>query len=295
MNVWILAARPKTLTGAMAPVIVGGALSVRFFVETSGQWDFTHSLRLALCFLFAILMQIDANFVNDYFDWKKGTDREDRLGPERACAQGWVTPKAMKRAIIITTILSCLAGLPLIIWGGWQLIIVGLLCVVFCFLYTTTMSYLGFGDILVLLFFGLVPITFTHYVLTGQWSLTVIAIALSQGLVTDCLLMINNYRDRNQDRESGKRTIVVRFGPRFALWFYYLLGIIAVIISGAAVYHHTHHWLPLLIFLPFVALHTHTHHRMAQLDGRVLNAILGQTARNIFVFAILLSAIILIG
>lgn len=279
----------------MAPVIVGGSTAMRFIGDNSLQWESSHTLRLVLCFLFAILMQIDANFVNDYFDWKKGTDREDRLGPERACAQGWVTPSAMKRAIIIVTILSCLAGLPLIIWGGWQLIIIGLLCVVFCFLYTTSISYLGLGDILVVLFFGIVPVCFTHYVLTGQWSLTIIAIALSQGLVTDCLLMINNYRDRNQDRESGKRTIVVRFGPRFALRTYYLLGIIAVIISGAATLHQTHHCLPLLIFLPFVALHTHTHHRMTQLDGRALNAILGQTARNIFVYALLLSAIILIG
>ena len=106
----------------------------------------------ALCMLFAVVMQIDANFINDFFDYAKGNDdAETRLGPLRACTQGWVTTDAMKRAIASTTCAACVIGLPLIYYGGLEMIFVGLLCVVFCFLYTTHLSYIGMGDVRVLL------------------------------------------------------------------------------------------------------------------------------------------------
>ena len=151
LKAWFLAARPKTLTGAAAPVIMGGALAFQYVGHLN-------CLPFLLCLLFAFVMQIDSNLINDYFDFRKGTDREDRLGPERACAQGWVTPKAMRVAITLTTGLACVLGLPLIFWGGYKLILVGALCVLFCFLYTTCLSYRGYGDLLVLVFFGIVPV-----------------------------------------------------------------------------------------------------------------------------------------
>ena len=131
LKAWILAARPKTLTGAAVPVMIGTALALA---------DSDFHIRIVptvLCFLFAFIMQIDANFVNDYFDFLKGTDDEKRLGPKRACAQGWVTTKAMRWALALTTMFACAVGLPLIYYGGWWMIAVGLLCVFFCFLYTT--------------------------------------------------------------------------------------------------------------------------------------------------------------
>ncbi|MBR1468772.1 MAG: prenyltransferase, partial [Prevotella sp.] len=154
---WLLAARPKTLTGAAVPVMIGSALAV-----SDAQWQ-VRWVPMALCFLFAFIMQIDANFINDYFDFKKGTDDELRLGPKRACAQGWVTTEAMKRAIAIVTLLACAVGLPLVVYGGWKMVVVGAFCVVFCFLYTTHLSYVGMGDVLVVLFFGIVPVTMTYY------------------------------------------------------------------------------------------------------------------------------------
>jgi len=159
---WLLASRPKTLTGAAAPVLIGGALAVRLGCGAFRPWAFVW------CLLFAFVMQVDANFVNDYFDWKKGSDREDRLGPERACAQGWVTPEAMRRAIWLTTLAGCLAGLPLVWHGGWWMVLVGALCVAGCVLYTTHLSYLGLGDVLVLVFFGLVPVFFTYWCCAGR-------------------------------------------------------------------------------------------------------------------------------
>ena len=137
LRAWILAARPKTLTGAAVPVMIGLSLA---WADNS-TFNIQHSkfkiLPAILCLLFAFLMQIDANFINDLFDYLKGTDdRETRLGPERACTQGWVSVSRMKVAIGITTVLACLVGLPLIHYGGWTMVLVGLACVVFCFLYT---------------------------------------------------------------------------------------------------------------------------------------------------------------
>ena len=125
---WLLAARPKTLAGAATPVLIGAALA---YADGQFQW-----LPALVCFLFAGLMQIAANFINDLFDCLKGTDREDRLGPERACAQGWISPGAMKLGIIFTIIPACLIGSILLFYAGWQLILVGLLCVIFAFFYT---------------------------------------------------------------------------------------------------------------------------------------------------------------
>ena len=125
---WLLAARPKTLTGAAVPVFIGCGLA---YADQQLQL-----IPAFICLLFAFLMQIDANLINDYFDFKKGTDREDRLGPERACAQGWITLDAMKKGIILTSITACLIGSVLLLYAGWEIIPVGLLCVLFAFLYT---------------------------------------------------------------------------------------------------------------------------------------------------------------
>lgn len=136
---WFLAARPKTLTGAAVPVMIGIACAVALH-GAEVRW-----VPAVLCMLFALIMQIDANFVNDYFDFMKGTDDEQRLGPKRACSQGWITAPAMRSALLLTTAVACVVGLPLILYGGWEMILVGLACVVFCFLYTISLSYMGLG------------------------------------------------------------------------------------------------------------------------------------------------------
>ena len=160
---WLLAARPKTLTGAMVPVMIGLALAYNDAQEYMG--DVFSWTAAGLCLLFAILMQVDANFVNDLFDYARGNDdTATRLGPLRACTQGWVTVDAMKQAIALTTCVACAAGLPLVWYGGMEMIAIGLLCVVFCFLYTTHLSYIGMGDVLVLVFFGIVPVCITYYI-----------------------------------------------------------------------------------------------------------------------------------
>lgn len=282
LHAWILAARPKTLAGAATPVLVGTALA---YADGQFQW-----LPALVCFLFAGLMQIAANFINDLFDFLKGTDREDRLGPERACAQGWISPGAMKKGILFTVMLACLIGSILLIYAGWQLILVGLLCVVFAFFYTTgpyPLSYNGWGDALVIVFFGFVPVGGTYYVQALQWTPDVTVASLICGLIVDTLLVVNNYRDREADARSGKRTVVVRFGESFGRYLYLLLGVVAAILT----LYLTGFSIPgILTAAIYLFLHMLTWKKMVKIhSGKKLNSILGETSRNMLFMAILIS------
>ena len=278
---WALAARPKTLTAAIIPVLIGTSLAV---MDNSFK-----GIPFVACLLFASLMQIASNFINDLYDYLKGSDREDRLGPERACAQGWISPRAMRTGIVLTIALACLAGCILLFYGGWELIIVGVVCVIFAFLYTTCLSYNGWGDVLVLVFFGFVPVGGTYYVQASTLTPSVFICALACGLVIDTLLVINNYRDREADAYSGKRTLIVRCGEKFGQWFYLALGLVATLLCSI--------WFapqgcwpaslcPLLYLLPHYA----TWKQMKQIyKGKELNKILGKTSRNMLLFGVLLS------
>lgn len=284
LRAWILAARPKTLTGAITPVMIGTALA---FANGTFNW-----LPALICFLFAGLMQIAANFINDLYDFKKGTDREDRLGPERACAQGWISAEAMKRGVMLTVLLACFIGSTLLLYGGWELIIVGVLCVLFAFLYTTgpyPLSYNGWGDVLVIVFFGFVPVGGTYYVQALTWTPSVTVASLICGLLIDTLLVVNNYRDREADARSGKRTVIVRFGEPFGRYLYLALGVAAAVLCVWFVGEHAP-WaaiLPPIIYLP---LHFRTWQKMVKIhSGKKLNSILGETSRNMLFMGILLS------
>lgn len=280
---WLLAARPKTLAGAAVPVAMGCTLA------WTDCGTALHIIPALICFLFAFVMQIDANFVNDYFDFIKGNDDETRLGPKRACAQGWITVKAMQKGIAATTLVACATGLPLVVYGGWEMVGVGVLCVAFCFLYTTHLSYKGLGDVLVLVFFGLVPVTLTYYLCMppGRQAVTaeVIGMAVACGLVIDTLLVVNNFRDMDNDSRAGKRTLAVRLGHANTGWLYYGLGCCACMI-GVALFWKSH---PLAAFLPifYWMKHISTYRQMIAIGkGERLNLILEQTARNISIYGI---------
>lgn len=281
---WVLAARPKTLSGAAVPVMIASALAwADFGMET-------RLVPMALCFLFAFVMQIDANLVNDYYDFMRGNDNGERLGPKRACAQGWITTKAMRTGIAAVTVAACGIGLPLIVFGGWQMLAVGALCVLFCFLYTTCLSYIGLGDLLVLVFFGLVPVGVSYYLIAPPYAglpgTNVWLAAAACGLVIDTLLIVNNYRDIEGDRKSGKRTLVVRIGKKPSETLYLILGFAAYAIDAAA--FGREHIAVLLFPMAYLILHAATYRRMVAIgEGRELNKTLGITARNIFLFGLL--------
>lgn len=281
---WLLAARPKTLTGAAVPVIIGLALA---WTDAREYGDDVFSyFAAALCLLFALTMQVDANFVNDFFDYAKGNDdAETRLGPLRACTQGWVKIDSMKRAIASTTILACVIGLPLVYYGGLEMLLVGALCVLFCFLYTTHLSYIGMGDVLVLVFFGIVPVSITYYVQLHTVTWQVFWASIACGLVIDGLLIVNNYRDRDNDKRDGKKTLVVKIGAKATEWLYLTLGIVAVLIGG--VFWWSGHALAFVLPFIYLVLHTFTWLKMRRIkEGRALNECLGETARNMLVYGL---------
>ena len=293
LRAWLLAARPKTLTGAPVPVMIGVALA---YVDAAQYVEGTFSWMAAvLCFLFAFIMQVDANFINDFFDYAHGNDDvETRLGPRRACAQGWVTLDAMKRAIALTTCAACVVGLPLIAYGGFEMILVGLLCVVFCFLYTTHLSYLGLGDLLVLLFFGIVPVCVTYYVQLHTVTWQVFWASLACGLVIDGLLLVNNFRDREGDLSVGKRTLVVRIGEMNSLRLYLFVGVFACLLG--VVFWLNGHVLATLLPLLYLVLHFYTYLKIKRIwRGKALNLCLGETARNIFVYGVTVALGLLLG
>ncbi|MBQ3700874.1 MAG: 1,4-dihydroxy-2-naphthoate octaprenyltransferase [Prevotella sp.] len=284
LKAWLLAARPKTLSGAAVPVMIGLALA---FCDTRAYGDDVFSwLAAVLCLLFAFIMQIDANFVNDFFDYTRGNDdTASRLGPLRACTQGWVSIDAMKRAIASTTVAACLVGLPLVYYGGLEMVLVGLLCVVFCFLYTTHLSYLGLGDVLVLVFFGIVPVCCTYYVQLHTVTWQVFVASLACGLVIDGLLIVNNYRDRYNDQRDGKKTLVVRIGSDLTEWLYLALGVVACLMG--LVFWMNGHVLAFVLPFVYLLLHFFTWLKMRRMNfGRQLNECLGETARNMFVYGL---------
>lgn len=293
LKAWILAARPKTLTGAAVPVMIGIASAVAMY-----GWCGIRVVPAVLCMLFALIMQVDANFVNDYFDFMKGTDDEQRLGPKRACAQGWITASAMRSGLFVTTLLACIVGLPLVYYGGWEMIMVGLACVVFCFLYTISFSYIGLGDLLVLVFFGIVPVCMTYWLTAPPTALTsipfaVVLMSIACGLIIDTLLVVNNYRDIDNDRRAGKLTLIVRIGERGGLVLYLMLGLVGTILAIVGVVFldwHDGQWTQslLIIYTPF---HTWAFNEMRSIrKGAKLNRVLGMTARNMFIFGLLASA-----
>lgn len=291
LNAWILAARPKTLTGASVPVMIGIAFA---FINVG--WSQFRILPAVFSVLFAYIMQIDANFVNDYYDCLKGNDKsETRLGPRRACSEGWITLLAMRKGILITTVLACIVGLPLIYYGGWEMIIIGLLCVVFCFLYTTKLAYLGLGDLLVLIFFGIVPVCLTYYVILPEGNINnitwqVFTASIACGFIIDTLLVVNNYRDRDNDKQANKNTLIVRIGEKKAEDLYFLLGTLGVCLM-AIVFFFTSDTMNIpsisLLFI-YTLLHIKTWKEMKRINkGKELNKVLGLTARNMLVYGVL--------
>lgn len=319
IKAWGLATRPKTLTAAAVPVLLGIALAMKrtspallyhgaemedynvfSWIEGSIRW-----VPALLCLLFAWVMQIDSNLVNDYFDFKHGNDDETRLGPKRACAEGWITLRAMKWGIIVCTLIGCAIGLPLVFFGGWEMVIVGICCVIFCFLYTTCLSYLGLGDLLVLVFFGIVPVCCTYYLVMPASMQTVplevLLTSIACGLVVDTLLLLNNYRDYENDIKAGKKTLVVHIGKKNAERLYCAVGNIGMLIVIVLVIYTAIKWnsSSATMFLPLAAayliLHNTTYRQMKKIgEGRELNKILGRTALNIFCFGIT-SALIILG
>jgi len=210
IGVWIQAARPKTLPAAIAPVVIGTCMAYG-----DGAWSVPVTGAILLA---AVLIQIGTNFANDYFDFVKGTDRADRVGPTRATAAGLVTPVQMRNATLVVFGLAAVLGLTLTWIGGWPIVLIGAASIASGVLYTAgpfALGYLGLGELFVLVFFGPVAVGGTYYLLTHTVTSAVLVSGLAPGFLSCAVLVVNNYRDRHTDRVTGKKTLVVRFGQRF--------------------------------------------------------------------------------
>jgi 1,4-dihydroxy-2-naphthoate octaprenyltransferase len=225
-NYWLEAMRPKTLPAAVVPVLLASSVAY-----ADGGFDWRAAV---ICVLFALLIQVGTNFANDYLDGVKGTDTEARLGPRRAVAAGLIAPAAMKRATVVVLAVGFCVGLGLIPFGGWWLLAVGVASVICAWCYTGgpyPLAYNGLGDVFVVLFFGFVAVGYTYYVQTGTISRDVLLLGFGCGLLVNNILVVNNYRDLDEDRAARKRTLVVCFGRRFAQLQYYA----AALLAGAVV------------------------------------------------------------
>lgn len=284
---WVLACRPKTLSAAVAPVVVATSMA---WADGRMRWGVA-----VLCALFAVAMQIAANLINDVMDFSRGTDGDDRLGPPRACAQGWLTKRECWSGVAVALSVAAVLGIVVLIssgaWIDWTavgwLVGLGLACGVFAFLYTSLLSYLGGGDLLVYIFFGFVPVLGTYYVQALQLTASVWWMGAAMGLVVDTLLLLNNYRDRDTDRRTGKHTLVAVFGEHFGSVSYLLHGILGAACALVAIGSEKNMLSGCVLMLCYVMLHLPTWRAMTKIhSGRKLNRVLGITSRNILLFAL---------
>ena len=285
LRIWIDAARPKTLWAAVAPVIIGSAMAF-----SDGKF---HLLSVFVALMGAILIQIGTNYANDYFDFKKGADSKDRLGPVRATEAGLIKPIVMRNAFIIVFLLAFLVGLYLIYRAGWPILIIGILSIIFGILYTGgpyPLGYNGLGDIFVLIFFGPVAVGGTYYVQTLDITWPVILAGLSPGLISTALLTVNNLRDINTDRMAGKRTLAVRYGIAFTRMEYLITILIALcIVPLVLLYLEPHHPYALAGIIVFLfALPSIKAVFLNEINAE-LNEVLGRTGKILLLYSIIFS------
>jgi 1,4-dihydroxy-2-naphthoate octaprenyltransferase len=280
---WIEAMRLRTLPVSIAGVIVGTACAI-----------YLHSfspIQAIICLLFAVIAQIASNFANEYYDFKNGLDKKGREGFRRGVTEGDISPKAMRNATYTLLAIDAILGCCLLLFGPWWLILVGIAIGLFAIAYSTgpwPLSHHGLGDIAVIIFFGFVPVTFTCYLQTGAWDWTEVYIPLSiaVGLMGANVLMVNNYRDIDDDRAVNKHTTAVLFGRRAIRAAYLLSGIIAAVLAyipfiGEAPLAMA---IPVIIYLP---IHIRAYLKLRANTGAALNPILGLTAKNLLIFALI--------
>jgi len=283
-NVWLLAVRPKTLGAALAPILIGTAMA---FAEGKG-----HAGAALVALLGALLIQIGTNFSNDYFDFIKGADTEERLGPMRATQAGLVTPQAMLRNFVFVFGLAVLVGIYLVYRGGWPIVIIGILSIASGILYTggpMPLGYLGLGDLFVLIFFGPVAVGGTYYVQSLEISAVVILAGFGPGLLATALLAVNNLRDEPTDKKVAKKTLAVRFGPGFARVEYLTTFALALIIPFVLAFITGAHWFACLSVLIIIPGRSAIRQIISGVQGIELNETLAVTGKLIIIYSVLFS------
>lgn len=285
---WLLATRPKTLPAAIVPPLVGSALALADSVFATGA--------ALAAFLVSLLLQIGANLANDVFDFRRGADTPNRLGPTRVTQSGLIAPERVLAATVGVVAAAVVPGLYLVLRGGWPILTLGLLAIVATFAYTGgpfPLGYNGLGEVFVLLFFGVVAVAGTYYVQAGTLTGFALAASLPVGCLVTAILVVNNLRDLEGDRAAGKRTLAVRFGRRATQAEYaglvavpYLLLPLFWLVGSLSPWW----WLPWLT-LPLAVVLVR---RVYAETGAALNGVLAGTARLHLLFGALFATSILL-
>lgn len=281
LGAWVLASRPKTLSAAAVPVLVGTACA-----SARGQVHWGPALAALLG---ALLLQIGANFANDVFDFEKGADTAERLGPTRAVQAGLLSARAMRRGMLLVFGLALALGLYLTSVAGPVILLIGCASIASAIAYTGgpyPLGYHGLGDVFVFVFFGLVAVCGTAFVEIGQVPGIAIACSVPVGALATAILVVNNLRDRQTDLGAGKRTLAVRFGRAFAINQYRALIVISYLTPPALVLTRAAGPAALLPWLS-LPLALKTQRNVANTEGRALNPLLAATAKLLMIFGIL--------
>ena len=280
---WIIASRPRTLLAAVVPVMAGSALAVH-----KGRFYFTYSFVALLC---SLLIQIGTNFTNDLYDFIKGADTEQRKGPLRVLASGLVSVKEMKAAVFIVFAAAFLLGMYLVYAGGTLIFVIGVLSIIAGLAYTAgpyPLAYNGLGDIFVFLFFGVVGTMGTYYIHTQEITLLAFIISIPVGALITDILVVNNFRDIEEDKTSNKFTLAVKIGKSFTRYqFILLLGLSFIVPLILFVFYNFNFW----ILLPWVTLPLAGNliKMLYTLEGIQLNKTLELTAKFSALFGLLFS------
>ena len=279
---WIEAMRLRTLPVSVAGVIAGTGCAVML--------DSFKTAPALACLVFAILAQIAANFGNEYYDYKNGIDRKGRAGFRRGVTEGEIDPGSMKMATYSVLALAATVGCTMLLYGPWWLIFVGILIMIFALAYSAgpyPLSHHGLGDVAVVVFFGIIPVSFTCFLQTGNWEGmgVIMPTSLAVGLLAANVLVVNNYRDMEDDTAVGKRTTVVIFGRRFMSMAYLLSGI-AGMAAMIPVWTRLPMW-ALAVPVTYIVLHFMVWLQLRQATESALNPLLGRTAVNLLVFSLL--------
>lgn len=279
----LLAARPKTLAAAFVPVAVGTAVAWELEGFRAGP--------AVAALLGALLIQVGTNYANDYYDFLHGADTEARVGPTRAVQSGLLTPAEMRAATVAAFALAAVCGLYLAWVAGWPVVAIGVASIAAGLGYTAggrhSIGYLGLGDLFVFLFFGPVAVVGTAYVQLLGWAPEAFQAAVPVGCLAVAVLVVNNYRDAETDRASGKRTLAVRFGHGFARTEYFALLAVAYAVPTLQWWTGREDPWVLLPWLSVPLAWPPLRKLLAPADGPPLNAALGETARLMTAFGLL--------
>lgn len=291
-QIWKLAIRLKTLPAAVAPVIIG--ISIAF---NDGFFDI---IAILASFIFALLLQIASNLANDYFDFIKGIDTEDRVGPVRVAASGLIQPNSLRNGLIFIILLIILVWIYLIWISGLPLFVIGVLSIIFALIYSggpIPLGSKGLGDILVFIFFGLIAVMASYYIQASMLPLYVVIASVPIGLLITAILVVNNYRDYNSDLKAGKKTLAVIMGKR--LTRVYFIAIMLVAYGTTVLFfiaYKINQWYLSLIPLISLPISIYIIKLMYKIDsGPGLNNVLASTARLSLIFSLLFSIGILIN